>query len=168
MPVFEYYDFENYILCYYYPYMTLACQGGAFLTGVLYRCGKIKLFCIFNVTCFFVSFLNYRYWNLLGTMMAGLCLPVDVLIFYKEKFFLKKHYESWIFPCLMPKSRNHWEWLGLLFSLHGALYLSASWFLMLPSQRSRQPFWEKVKTNFPRKLIFWHLLQFQMVNWELF
>ena len=84
MPVFEYYDFENYILCYYYPYMTLACQGGAFLTGVLYRCGKIKLFCIFNVTCFFVvSFLNYRYWNLLGTMMAGLCLPVDVLIFYK-------------------------------------------------------------------------------------
>ena len=29
------------------------------------------------------SFLNYRYWNLLGTMMAGLCLPVDVLIFYK-------------------------------------------------------------------------------------
>ena len=46
MPVFEYYDFENYILCYYYPYMTLACQGGAFLTGALYRCGKIKLFCI--------------------------------------------------------------------------------------------------------------------------
>ena len=90
MPVFEYYDFENYILCNYYPYMTLACQGGAFVTGVLYRSGK--LFCLLNVTCFFFvvvgcifSFLNYRYWNLLGTMMAGLCLPVDVLIFYKEK-----------------------------------------------------------------------------------
>ena len=37
MPLFEYYDFENYILCNYYPYMTLACQGGAFITGVLYR-----------------------------------------------------------------------------------------------------------------------------------
>ena len=63
--MFEYYDFENYILCHYYSYMTLACQGGAFIMGVLY------------------SFLNYRYWNLLGTMMAGFCLPVDVLIFYK-------------------------------------------------------------------------------------
>lgn len=36
MPVFEYYDFENWILCYYYPYMTLGCQGGAYITGVLY------------------------------------------------------------------------------------------------------------------------------------
>ena len=46
--------------------MTLCCQGGAFITGVLY------------------SFTNYRAWNFLGTVMAGLCLPVDVLIFYKE------------------------------------------------------------------------------------
>ena len=37
MPLFEYYDFENYMLCNYYYYMTLACQGGAFITGVLYR-----------------------------------------------------------------------------------------------------------------------------------
>ena len=36
MPEFEYYDFENWILCYYYPYMTLGCQGGAYITGVLY------------------------------------------------------------------------------------------------------------------------------------
>ena len=37
MPKFEYYELENWILCYYYPYMTLVCQGGAFVAGVLYR-----------------------------------------------------------------------------------------------------------------------------------
>ena len=66
MPEFEYYDIENHLLINYYPYMTLCCQGGAFVVGVLY------------------SFTNYRVWNFLGTVMAGLCLPVDVLIFYKE------------------------------------------------------------------------------------
>ena len=54
MPVFEYYDFENYILCNYYPYMTLACQGGAFVTGVLYRCDQQKLFCLMNVDNLFL------------------------------------------------------------------------------------------------------------------
>ena len=66
MPEFEYYDFENHLLINYYPFMTLFCQGGAFITGVLY------------------SFTPYRVWNIWGTMMAGLCLPVDVIIFYKE------------------------------------------------------------------------------------
>ena len=37
MPKFEYYELENWVLCYYYPYMTLVCQGGAFVAGVLYR-----------------------------------------------------------------------------------------------------------------------------------
>ena len=66
MPEFNYYDFENHMLINYYPFMTLCCQGGAFVCGVLY------------------SFTNYRAWNFLGTAMAGFCLPVDVLIFCKE------------------------------------------------------------------------------------
>ena len=43
MPEFEYYDFENWILCYYYPYMTLGCQGGAYITGVLYSFTNYRL-----------------------------------------------------------------------------------------------------------------------------
>ena len=66
MPKFEYYDMENHLLINYYPYMTFCGQGGAFFCGVLY------------------SFTNYRIWNFLGTAMAGLCLPVDVMIFYNE------------------------------------------------------------------------------------
>ena len=66
MPKFDYYDLENHILINYYPFMTIFCQGGAFITGVLY------------------SFTNYRLWNVWGTSMATLCLPVDCIIFYKE------------------------------------------------------------------------------------
>ena len=66
MPDFEYYELENHISINYYPYLTLFCQGGAFITGVLY------------------SYTNYRFWNILGTSMATLCLPVDTFIFYKE------------------------------------------------------------------------------------
>ena len=66
MPKFEYYDLENHILINYYLFMTVFCQGGAFITGVLY------------------SFTNYRLWNVWGTSMATLCLPVDCIIFYKE------------------------------------------------------------------------------------
>ena len=43
MPKFEYYELENWVLCYYYPYMTLVCQGGAFVAGVLYRYWYIVL-----------------------------------------------------------------------------------------------------------------------------
>ena len=43
MPKFEYYELENWVLCYYYPYMTLVCQGGAFIAGVLYRYWYIVL-----------------------------------------------------------------------------------------------------------------------------
>ena len=43
MPNFEYYDFVNWILCNYYPYMTIGCQGGAFLAGCLYRCDRSYL-----------------------------------------------------------------------------------------------------------------------------
>ena len=39
MPEFLYYNLENWFLCYYYPYMTISCQGLAFLMGVLYKYG---------------------------------------------------------------------------------------------------------------------------------
>ena len=48
MPKFEHYDFENWILCNYYPYITIGCQGGAFLAGCLYRCHR----------CFNISLLS--------------------------------------------------------------------------------------------------------------
>ena len=34
MPEFEYYDLENWIFSYYYPYMTIGAQGGASLLGM--------------------------------------------------------------------------------------------------------------------------------------
>ena len=158
MPVFEYYDFENYILCYYYPYMTLACQGGAFLTGVLYRCGKIKLFWSFNVTCFFVSFLNYRYWNLLGTMMAGLCLPVDVLIFYKEKALFENimNLESLHVWCLnLGTTGSGWDsyfpCLGLYTFLCHDLWCCLPW-------EADNHFGKRWKQIFQENSSFWHLL----------
>ena len=30
------------------------------------------------------TFVDYRHWSLLTTLMAAFCLPVDILIFYKE------------------------------------------------------------------------------------
>ena len=59
-------DLLNYILMNFYPYLTLFCQGGAFLMVSLW-----------HVT-------DYRQWNLLGGIVAQLCLPVDILIFYLE------------------------------------------------------------------------------------
>ena len=50
----------------YYYYPTTICQGSAFLCGVLY------------------SYTDYRKWIFWGSGMAMLCLPVDVIIFYKE------------------------------------------------------------------------------------
>ena len=40
--------------------------------------------CVEETLCAVPSFTPYRLWNLWGTLMAGLCLPVDVFIFYKE------------------------------------------------------------------------------------
>ena len=66
IPDFEFYSLENsYIIDYYY-YLTTFCQGGAFVCGVLY------------------SFTDYRRWIFWGGGMTMLCLPVDVVIFYKE------------------------------------------------------------------------------------
>ena len=85
MPEFVYYNLENWFLCYYYPYMTISCQGLAFLMGVLYKYGWCMVsICVEETPCAVPSFTPYRLWNLWGTLMAGLCLPVDVFIFYKE------------------------------------------------------------------------------------
>ena len=62
----EYYDLQNYILINFYPYLTLFCQGTAFLMASLW-----------HIT-------DYRKWNPLGGIIAMLCLPVDILIFYLE------------------------------------------------------------------------------------
>ena len=50
----------------YYYYITTFGQGSAFLCGVLY------------------SYTDYRKWIFWGSGMAMFCLPVDVIIFYKE------------------------------------------------------------------------------------
>ena len=63
-PDFEYYTGLNNFLGNYYPYLTVFCQGNGYLFSVLYH------------------FTNYRYWNFLGTMIAILCLPVDIFIFW--------------------------------------------------------------------------------------
>ena len=68
MPVFEYYDFENYVLRNYYIYMTIFAQGLSFWWCVAYH------------------FIPYRWWNLCGFLMHISCFPVDILIFYKEPF----------------------------------------------------------------------------------
>ena len=47
-------------------YLTVPCQGLAFILAVAYH------------------FTDYKKWNLLGTVLACLCLPVDMLIFYIE------------------------------------------------------------------------------------
>ena len=49
-----------------YYFLTVPCQGIAFITAVAYH------------------FTDYKMWNLLGTVVACLCLPVDMLIFYIE------------------------------------------------------------------------------------
>ena len=63
MPDFEYYDGLNYFMLNYYLYLTLFCQGFGYLFSVLYH------------------FTSYKYWNIFGTMIALLCLPVDIPYF---------------------------------------------------------------------------------------
>ena len=62
----EYDDLLNDILINFYPYLTLFCQGGAFVMASLWHV------------------IDYRQWNLLGGIISQLCLPVDILIFYLE------------------------------------------------------------------------------------
>ena len=66
MPTFEYYEFGNHLICNYYYFMTAFCQGFGYLSCVMFH------------------FMNYKWWNILGTITAVLCLPVDIWIFYYE------------------------------------------------------------------------------------
>ena len=66
MPDFEYYDGLNYFMANHYFYLTLFCQGFGYLFSVLYH------------------FTSYKFWNILGTMIALFCLPVDIFIFWLE------------------------------------------------------------------------------------
>ena len=61
-----YYSVENSFIIDYYYYITAGWQSSAFLCGVLY------------------SYTDYRKWIFWGSGMAMFCLPVDVIIFYKE------------------------------------------------------------------------------------
>lgn len=47
-------------------FLTVPCQGMAFIIAVTYH------------------FTDYKKWNFLGTIIACLCLPIDMLIFYIE------------------------------------------------------------------------------------
>ena len=67
-PEFEFYEWENYFFVTIYPYMVIFLQGTAIICSILF------------------NFTDYRKWNMLFTILAGCCLPVDVLIFYKEPF----------------------------------------------------------------------------------
>ena len=113
------------------------------------------------------SFLNYRYWNLLGTMMAGLCLPVDVLIFYKEKAHFENimNHESLCVWCLILGTTRsggnpHFPCLGLYTFLCHDLWCCLPWeAINYFGKRFRQIFQESASLV--------HFL-LQMVNWELF
>ena len=66
VPEFEYYELVNHLMHKYYPFMTAFCQGFGYLACVMFH------------------FTNYKWWNILGTITAVLCLPVDIWIFYYE------------------------------------------------------------------------------------
>ena len=64
-PEFVYNEPLNMIRRNFY-FLTVPCQGTAFLMAVAHH------------------YVDYRKWSTLGKMIATLCLPVDVLIFYVE------------------------------------------------------------------------------------
>ena len=101
---------------------------------------QIKQFAESYNIAFFKS-LFARWWNTWGTMMACLCLPVDVFIFYKVHKLVLSDSESsptikksWIIKrgvqCLgTPGHFRHFNFLGVgLYSLlHYDIWCSFSW-----------------------------------------
>ena len=67
MPDFVYYDLLNWFYCYYLIYAIVISQ-----------------FCSWFLGSVLFSFVEYRWWSLITLTMFAVCLPVDVLIFYKE------------------------------------------------------------------------------------
>ena len=69
MPEFEYHEFFNWIIREYFVYSVIFSQFFSWFLGSA----------AFTVT-------HYKWWNMLMVIMFGICLPVDVLIFYAEPF----------------------------------------------------------------------------------
>ena len=69
IPEFEYYELVNWIIREFLLYAVLFSQFFSWF------CGSIA----FTLT-------HHRWWNLLMGIMFGICIPVDVLIFYAEPF----------------------------------------------------------------------------------
>ena len=69
IPEFEYYDLINWIIREYLVYAVIFSQFFSWFLGSA----------AFTVT-------HFKWWNLLMLVMFGICLPVDVLIFYAEPF----------------------------------------------------------------------------------
>ena len=67
-PKFEYYDFENYFFINVFPFMIVSLETSAMLSAILFH------------------FTGYKKWSLFFILIASCCLPVDVMIFYKEPF----------------------------------------------------------------------------------
>ena len=65
-PKFEYFDFENYFFINVFPFMIVTLETSAMLSAILFH------------------FTGYKKWSLLFIIIASCCLPVDVMIFYKE------------------------------------------------------------------------------------
>ena len=69
MPEFEYYEFTNWVTREYFIWMVFVSQFLSWFSGS---------------ACFTIT--HYKWWNLLMVLMFGICLPVDILIFYAEPF----------------------------------------------------------------------------------
>ena len=69
IPEFEYYEFINWFVREYFVYSVIFSQFFSWFLGSA----------AFTV-------LHYKWWNMLMVLMFGICLPVDVLIFYAEPF----------------------------------------------------------------------------------
>ena len=69
MPEFEYYEFTNWVTREYFIWMVFVSQFLSWFSGS---------------ACFTIT--HYKWWNLLMFFMFGICLPVDILIFYAEPF----------------------------------------------------------------------------------
>ena len=69
IPEFEYYEFINWFVREYFVYSVIFSQFFSWFLGSA----------AFTV-------LHFKWWNILMVLMFGICLPVDVLIFYAEPF----------------------------------------------------------------------------------
>ena len=89
MPEFEYYDFENWLLINYYYVMTSSCQGEYSYQIMLlkYHNNNLIEFTGFSflMCCALYVMPSYKKWPVILIFLVHIsCMPVDILIFYKE------------------------------------------------------------------------------------